>query len=78
MKNLLIYDNGGKSYDRVTVIFKDRPEMKPNTFEAISACKTGDAFYQHTTAMPGRHLGKRVKFSDLSYELQFKLSQEIL
>jgi hypothetical protein len=77
MKNLLIYDNGGKSYDRITVIFKDRPERRLGTFEAIGASETGTGFYQYTTAMPGRHLGKRVKFKDLSPELQNKLLNEI-
>jgi hypothetical protein len=77
MKNLLIYDNGGKSYDRITVIFKDRPEKQPGTFEAIGASETGAGFYQHTTAMPGRHLGKRVKFANLSSELQNRLKNEI-
>jgi hypothetical protein len=77
MKNLLIYDNGGKSYDRMTVIFKDRPERQPGTFEAIGASETGEGFYMHTTAVPGKHLGKRVKFADLSPELQNMLKNEI-
>jgi hypothetical protein len=68
MANIRIYDNGGKSFDRYTAIDIDRPERQVNMFSAIGF--SADPFHpqgfgQHTSAMPGRHLGKRVKLADL-------------
>lgn len=76
MKNLTIYDNGGKSFDRITVILNDTKQ--PSScggveYEAIGASETGSGFYQHTIAQKGRHLGKKIKFENLSTELQNRL-----
>ena len=77
MDKLRIYDNGGKTYDRYTAVFMDRPERAQyggfglpliRTYEALGF--NDDPFHplgfgMHVSAMPGRHLGKRVKLSDL-------------
>lgn len=63
-----LYDNGGKTYDRYTAMFLDRPETKPDQFEALGFNEepyAAQGFGQHCTAMPGKHLGKRIKLSDL-------------
>lgn len=80
MKNLTIYDNGGETYDRITVIFNDT--KKPCLFggveyEAIAASETGRGFYQHTIAQRGKHLGKKINFNNLSLPLQNKILIEI-
>ena len=79
MKNISIYDNGGKSYDKITVIFNDRKRATKYGFlyECIIASETGNGFYQHSEAMKGRHLGKKIDFSKLSLPLQDKLLTEL-
>lgn len=72
MKNLRIYDNGGKTYDRYTAVFMDRVDSTYMTdgylYEALAF--NDDPFHplgfgQHVTAMPGRHLGKRITLDQL-------------
>lgn len=74
---LRCYDNGGKTWDRYTVVpprwAKDERENTPGTFNAIGA--SGNPFHpqgfgQHCSAMAGPHLGKRVKWSDLPPDVQ--------
>ena len=79
MKNITIYDNGEKSYDRITVIFNDRKrETKDGIlYECITASENGSGFYQHSEGMKGRHLGKKIDFSKLSLPLQNKLLIEL-
>ncbi len=74
LKNLRIYDNGGTSMDRYTSVYMNEPvEGKRNTF---NACGMSDAPFSpqgvglHCTAVPGRHLGKRIKFEDLPPDCQ--------
>ena len=79
MKNISIYDNGGKSYDRITVIFNDRKRVTKDgiLYECIATSETGNGFYLHSEAMKGRHLGKKIDFSKLSLPLQNKLLIEL-
>ena len=79
MENISIYDNGGKSYDRITVIFNDRKRATKDgvLYECISASENGSGFYLHSEAMKGRHLGKKIDFSKLSLPLQNKLLIEL-
>lgn len=81
MKNLQIWDNGGKSFDRYT-IFKARERFigfdkyGNKLFMGISASETGCGVFMYIEAMKGPHLGKRVKFEDLDKELQNRLRNE--
>ena len=79
MENISIYDNGGKSCDRITVIFNDRKRVTKYgvLYECIAASENGSGFYLHSEAMKGRHLGKKIDFSKLSLPLQNKLLIEI-
>ena len=79
MKNISIYDNGGKSYDRITVIFNDRKRVTKDgiLYECIEASEKGNGFYLHSEAMKGKHLGKKIDFSKLSLPLQNKLLIEL-
>lgn len=78
-KNIRIYDNGGRSYDRYTVIYMDMPEQ-PGSFTSIGMSEdpfhpTG--FGQHGPAMPGRHLGKRIKWDELPEACQRAVMQDL-
>lgn len=62
-----LYDNGGKTADRYTLVHMDQPEGR-----GLFACFGFDenpfhpqGFGQHSTAMPGRHLGRRINPDDL-------------
>ena len=79
MENITIYDNGGKSYDRITVIFNDRKRVTKDgvLYECIASSENGSGFYLHSEAMKGRHLGNKIDFSKLSLPLQNKLLIEL-
>lgn len=65
------YDNGGKSLDRITIVFNDTKRGK--IYEAIGSCETGNSFFQHTECIKGKHLGKEIEFSKLDSSLQNRL-----
>ena len=79
MKNITIYDNGGKTLDRITVIFdKEKRQTKDGIlYNCVVASETGSGFYQHSEGMKGKHLGKKIDFSKLSLPLQNKLLIEL-
>ena len=72
-----VYDNGGKTVDRYTVLFDDDPdpryddERKPRPHGPREALVLSGApthpqgFSQMTDARPGPHLGRRVRLTDL-------------
>jgi len=74
-----VYDNGGKTIDRYTVIFKDFAEGQ-NEFAAVGMgddVHSPQGFYQHTTAVPGEHLGQMISFSELPEEHQRRIAEEL-
>jgi hypothetical protein len=78
--NIRIYDNGGKTIDRYTVVYMDEPEHKPNTFNARGMSEHPfhpQGFGCSCTAMPGRHLGKRIKFEQLPTDCQKLIKQDL-
>jgi hypothetical protein len=67
-KTIRIYDNGGATADRYTAIDMDRPTGDPGLFEAVGFDDNPfhpQGFGQHTSAMPGAHLGKRISVIEL-------------
>lgn len=80
MKNIRIYDNGGKTLDRYTVVFMDQPEHPAPSFAVLGMSEHPfhpQGFGQHCTAMPGRHLGKRIKFEQLPPDCQRCVLQDL-
>ena len=79
MKNISIYDNGGKTLDRITIIFdKEKRHTKDGIiYNCIAASETGSGFFLHSEAMKGKHLGNKIDFSELSLPLQNKLLIEL-
>lgn len=66
--NIKCYDNGGKSFDRYTVVYLDEPERGLNYFAAVGLSEHPfhpQGFGQHCIATPGRHLGKLIEFEAL-------------
>lgn len=78
--NIRCYDNGGKSIDRYTVVYLDHPETYPGAFAAVGMNASPfhpQGFGQHTTAMPGQHLGRRIAFSNLPTDCQRLVMQDL-
>ena len=68
MKIRAIYDNGGKTLDRITVVVNQK--NNDNSWDCLCLSHNGVAFSQWSTCQQGRHLGKKVSFEELSPELQ--------
>lgn len=71
MKNIAVYDNGGKSFDRITIVFldtKQRPLFggRYYDYECIGTSENGLGFFQWGNCQLGRHLGKKISFESLS------------
>ena len=67
-----IYDNGGKTFDRFTVVYMNEPEGK-GLYGARGMSEHPfhpQGFGMYCSAMPGRHLGKRISFEALPPECQ--------
>lgn len=80
LKQTRLYDNGGKTIDRYTAVYMMLPERETNTFSAVGMSETPfspSGFGQHCTAMPGRHLGLRIKFEDLPADCQRLILQDL-
>ncbi len=74
------YDNGGATCDRFTVVYLDQPERAANTFAAVGMNHEPfhpQGFGQHTAAMPGRHLGRRIAFAALPGDCQKLVKQDL-
>jgi len=74
MKDTLrVYDSGNKYADRYTVVNMNRPEYPPGCYECFGMSTHPfhpQGIGQHGSAMPGGHLGMRIRFSDLNTDCQ--------
>jgi hypothetical protein len=75
-KKLMIFDNGGKTLDRYTILIKNTIGRN-GLHDAIAASENGLGVYLHIEALKGSHLGKRIKFKSLSTQLQNMLLSEL-
>lgn len=81
MRITAIYDNGGKTLDRYTVL-TDEPYYREDPqgtgiVNCLGLNEGGDGFSQWSSAQEGRHLGKRVKFEDLSAATQKHIATRV-
>jgi hypothetical protein len=75
-KVIAVYDNGGKTLDRYTIVTNNRVSKKHNgkyTYDALSASENGLGCFHWCQCIRGSHLGKKIKLTDLSIELQNKI-----
>ena len=73
MKYPIAYDNGGKSFDRYTVIYNSTGD-----YIAMSEHPTHpQGFGQHGEGIkPGRHLGKRIPINALPIDCRLLVDRE--
>ena len=80
MARVRIYDNGGETLDRFSVLYMDSPENGAGMFECLGMSEHPfhpQGFGQHCTAMPGLHLGKRIRLSDLPKDCQTAVLRDL-
>lgn len=77
LKVIAVYDNGGESLDRYTIVTNERYKSRVNPnrymYNAISSSHYGGGVFMWTECLRGRHLGKKIQLTDLSEELQNKI-----
>lgn len=75
---LRMYDNGGRSFDRFTILpprdaGADYREHAPGSWCAIASSESPfnpQGFGQHCAAVAGSHLGRRIRWDDLPPDVQ--------
>ena len=84
LANLEIYDNGGETADRYTVVFMDQITHRfPGAPVRYTSLGMSDepfdpqGFCQHSDAIAGPHLGKRIEFHQLPEPCRKAVGQEI-
>ena len=75
MKVISVYDNGGKSLDRYTIVFNSIVSKNLNKYQydAISASESGAGVFMWVQCERGKHLGTKIEFASLNKELQNKV-----
>ena len=78
MKIRAIYDNGGKTFDRFTVYYREYNANGYYTGRAMSEhpCHP-NGFGQMTSGMMGKHNGKRIKFDELPTDCQKLIESDL-
>ncbi len=76
-----VYDNGGKTIDRYTVVIDDSAwEANPGMMPMLGLSEGGRGFSQFSDGREGPHLGKGVNFDDLDdatkKHIIFRLTEE--
>jgi hypothetical protein len=82
-KHIRIFDNGGKTADRYTVVYLSMPDSRDifhrQTFESLGM--SAEPFHpqgvgMHGAAIPGSHLGKRIRWEQLPVDCQKAVLQD--
>lgn len=82
MKNIAVYDNGGKTFDRITIVFLDTKRKplfggKYYDYDCIGASENGLGFLQWSSCQRGRHLGRKIPYESLSLTLRSIVNDRI-
>lgn len=71
MKIIAVYDNGGKTFDRYTVVVDSYLDDDMYECLGLSSEPTGpQGFSQFCSCQMGPHLGKKLKFEELPENVQ--------
>jgi hypothetical protein len=77
--NIRCYDNGGKTFDRYTVVYLDLPEEN-GLYESVGMSAHPfhpQGFGQHGAARLGKHLGKLIAFTKMPEDCQKVVLQDL-
>lgn len=76
---IAVYDNGGKSIDRYTVVLNERiGKDKYGAFALSHNPDSPQGFSQHIEVVMGSHLGKKIKFLSLPKNVQTHVYRRLL
>ena len=72
MPKVTVYDNGGKTLDRYTVVIQDKGWGERGPYKAFLGVDDvgGRGFSQFGDCSEGPHLGKKIKFTDMTKATQ--------
>lgn len=71
MKIKAIYDNGGKTLDRYTIVTNVKTVKPSGTYyDCICSSEHGLGVFMWGDCMLGKHLGNKIKLEDLDETLQ--------
>lgn len=65
-----VWDNGGESLDRFTVVARAQEKDRRGFFECLTLCDTGAGVNMFADCQKGSHLGKKRRFDTLPESLQ--------
>jgi hypothetical protein len=82
MNILGVYDNKGKTLDRYTVVYDYVEQVKDGKKLYMCISMNASPFHpqgigMHGSAMLGRHLGKKVKLTDLPEDCQKAVAMDL-
>ena len=77
-----IYDNGGETVDRYTIVYDEYATSTPGEELLLCLGMDGDPFHpqgfrQHSSYQDGAHLGKEIGFFDLPVPCQLAVMADI-
>jgi hypothetical protein len=79
-----IYDNGGKTADRYTLAFPWDRDTRPGRTRLVAMVGMSanpfhpQGFCQHSEGVMGRHLGKRISYTDLNDDCAQVVRRELV
>ena len=73
MKISKVFDNGGATFDRYTIIFEGRSDA----LGLSDNCDSPQGFSQFGVAIDGRHLGRQIAFADLPENVRLHIYERI-
>ena len=73
MKVIAVYDNGGKSLDRFTIVVNSIVSKNLNKYQYDAISESGAGVLMWVQCERGKHLGQKIEFASLNKELQQKV-----
>ncbi len=73
MKISKVFDNGGATFDRHTIIFEGRSDA----LGLSDNCNSPQGFSQFGVVIEGRHLGRQIQFADLPENVRLHIYERI-
>ena len=82
MKVIGIYDNGGETFDRYTVVYDVYETNIPSEEMLLCLGMSENPFHpqgfcQHSSCQDGAHLGKSIELTDLPADCQKAVEQDL-
>lgn len=79
MRITAIYDNGGETIDRYTVVTDviEKQDHHHTYYMALGLSTGGVAYNEWGAALPGKHLGRQIHIEDLDEATQWQIFKRV-